>query len=77
MNIEEQSIWNLIAILMRLSIEDLEVLRPIWIKEVEKEVGKADEKADEKEECHYLCNKLIDSVIQSKRNEFTRINGTI
>ena len=73
MSNEEQSIRNLIAILMRLSIEDLEVLRPIWIKEVEK----ADEKADEKEECHYLCNKLIDSVIQSKRNEFTRNTGTI
>lgn len=69
MNKEEESIWNLIAILMRLSIEDLEVLRPIWIEEVEK--------AGEKEECHYLCNKLIDSVIQSKRNESVRTAVTI
>ncbi|MBP2657478.1 MAG: hypothetical protein H6Q69_510 [Firmicutes bacterium] len=69
MNKEEESIWNLIAILMKMSIEDLEVLRPIWIEEVKK--------AGEKEAAQHCANELINLVIQSKRNESARTAGTI
>jgi len=61
MNKEDRLAWKMIEQLFSLSIEELETLRPLWLKEV----GYSD-RSVELQEC---CNGLIDLVIQSKQEE--------
>lgn len=59
MSIAEEMIVKLLKMSIGLSIEELESLRAIWIKEVMN--------VDQSEELQYSCNKFMDLVIQFKK----------
>ncbi len=61
MNKEDRLARKMIEQLFGLSIEELETLRPLWLKQVEH--------SDRSVEIQECCNGLIDLVIQCKREE--------
>ena len=59
MSIVEEMIVKLLKMSTDLSIEELESLRSLWIKEINA--------VDQSEELQHSCNKFMDLVIQFKR----------